>query len=104
MANTVKQELDELGKNIVRDAKATVPVDTGTLKNSIKYETNFISNDRFQIVIEEKYYGTYVNSGTRRQRAQPYMDNAIAKNLPSGVDDIVNTIVGEILNPITQIK
>jgi HK97 gp10 family phage protein len=99
---TVKQELDKLGKSIVSDAIKTVPVDTGALKASLKYETNFISNDEFQIVINEKYYGQYVDKGTRYQKAQSYMSNAIEKNLPKGIEDIVNTITGEILHSIKE--
>lgn len=104
MAKTVKQELEELGKAIVVDAKATVPVDTGALKNSLKYEYTFISNDQFNITIFEKYYGTYVNKGTSRQKAQPYLDNAVKKNLPKGIDDIINIISGEILHKIIEKK
>lgn len=101
---SVNEELNKLGRDIVTDAKATVPVDTGALKNSIKYEYNFISLDKFNLVIEEKYYGVFVDKGTNRQRAQPYMTNAIKKNLPKGTESIINTITGEILNNIKNIN
>lgn len=102
--STVNDELNNLGKKIVQDAKKTVPVDTGKLKNSINYETTFISNDNFQIVIHEKKYGVYVDKGTRKQKAQPYMSDAIEKNLDKGIKNIINVITGEILQSITQIK
>ena len=101
---TVKQELDRLGKAIVADATKTVPVLTGALKASLKYNTNFISNDEFQIVINEKYYGEFVDQGTRYQKANPFMSNAINNNLPKGIDSIINVITGDILNSITTSK
>lgn len=100
MANSIQQELDNLGKNIVKDAKAGALPNkkTGQLDRSFNYEYTFSSNDKFNIVINQKYYGEYLNNKTH------YMDNAIKNNLPNGVEDIINTIIGEIMNPITQIK
>lgn len=97
---TVKDELDNLGKNIANDAKrlALSNKKTGALDRSIKYESAFISNDKFQVTINEKDYGQYLNKKTQ------YMDKAIAKNLDKSIDSIVNIITGEILNPITQKK
>lgn len=100
---SVKDELDNLGRRIAADAKknALPNKKTGALDRSIKYETTFISNEKFQIVIDEKYYGTYLNSGTRRGiKGTHYMDRAIEKNIIKGTDDIINTIAGEILNSI----
>ena len=50
---TVKEELDLLGKNITADMKrlAKPHIDTGALDKSFKYESVFISNDKFNIVI-----------------------------------------------------
>ena len=100
MANKLRDELNELGKNITADAKknALPNKKTGALDRSFNYEYTFSSNDKFNIVINQKYYGEYLNNKTH------YMDNAIKNNLPNGVEDIINTIIGEIMNPITQIK
>ncbi len=98
----VKKELEDLGKAIVKDAKknALPNKDTGNLDRSLSYETVFISDDKFQIVINEKYYGKFLNSGTKNFKGTHYMDKAIDKNLDKGIDSIIEAITGEILNPI----
>lgn len=96
--SSLQDELNNIGKNITNDARkgALKNKKTGALDKSFKYESSFISNDTFQLVINEKYYGEYLNKKTK------YMDKAISSNLDKGIDSIVNIIVGEILNPITQ--
>ena len=61
MSNNVQQELNKLGKNIVKDAKAGALPNkkTGQLDRSFNYEYTFSSNDKFNIVINQKYYGEY---------------------------------------------
>ena len=97
---TVKEELDMLGRKITADAKRNALPNkrTGQLDKSFNYESSFISNDNFQLVINEKEYGQYLNKKTK------YMDKAIKSNLDKGIDSIINIITGEILNPITQKK
>ena len=93
---TVKQELDNLGKKITADAKknALPNKKTGNLDKSFSYETVFLSDEKFNLVINEKFYGQFLNKKTG------YMDKAIEKNIDKGIEDIINTITGEILNPI----
>jgi hypothetical protein len=50
--------LTEIGEQITSQMKASVPVDTGALRNSISYT---ISND--SIVINMLYYGPFQNYG-----------------------------------------
>lgn len=99
---TVKDELNKLGKNIAKDAKrnALPNKKTGALDRSFGYETTFISDEKFNVVINEKFYGKFLNSGHGSFKGTKYMDKAIAKNLDKGIEDIVNAITGEILNPI----
>ena len=98
----VKKELDNLGKAIVNDAKknALPNKDTGALDRSLSYETAFISDEKFQIVINEKYYGKFLNAGTKNFKGTQYMTKAIDKNLNKGLNSIIEAITGEILNPI----
>ena len=93
---TIKQELDNLGKKITADAKknALPNKKTGNLDKSFSYETVFLSDEKFNLVINEKFYGQFLNKKTG------YMDKAIEKNIDKGIEDIINTITGEILNPI----
>ncbi len=100
MMSSIKDELDELGRKITEDAKkyALPNKKTGALDKSFKYETNFISNEKFQIVINEKYYGVYLNNKTH------YMDRALKENLPKGTESIINAITGEILQSVKEIN
>lgn len=91
---SIESELDKIGKNIVKDAKANVAKnkDTGSLQASIRYKTNFIDDDKFNIVIEENDYGKFLNAKTH------YMDKAIEKNIKNNeLDSIVNIITDDML-------
>lgn len=144
---TLDQELQIIGDKIAKLAKQAAPVDTGALKNSIKADHHFISSfevvydksdggtdtvtvhDKFAIVINEKYYGTYQDTGTWADRIRPlpgfnqgtapydssrrgvpatnYMFNAmqtVLKETGGDLDDIIEVLTGEILTPITTVK
>ena len=95
---SVKNELDKLGKNITKDAKqgALKNKKTGQLDKSFSYEYSFISDEKFNIVIYEKYYGKFLNKKTG------YMDKAIEKNLDKGIESITNVMADEFLNEISN--
>ena len=95
---TVKDEIDKLGKNITADAKknALPNKKTGQLDSSFSYKYSFISDEKFNIVIFEKFYGKYLNKKTG------YMDKAIEKNLDKGIESITNVMVDEFLNEISN--
>jgi HK97 gp10 family phage protein len=57
--------------DIEGQAKNRAPVDTGALKNSIS--TEFEDNGLTGIVAPTVEYGIYVEFGTKRMSAQPYM-------------------------------
>lgn len=61
-------------------AKSVVPVDTGKLKNSITTE---MTSQTSAIVAPHTEYAIYVEFGTRKQRAQPYMRPAAEKVRPA---------------------
>lgn len=65
--------------DIVRDAQAIVPVDTGHLKNSIGFDmpTPFEAN-----IGPTANYGGYIEFGTSRMGPRPYMGPAFDRNLP----------------------
>jgi len=96
---TIKDELDNIGSELTRKAKkyALPNKKTGALDRSFSYKTVFISNNKFQIVVNEKFYGKYLNAKTG------YMDKAISETIPNGLDSIIDTIVGEILNDIKKL-
>lgn len=57
--------------DVEAQAKNRVPVDTGALKNSI--DTTFQRDGLLGIVAPHTDYALFVELGTRRQSAQPYM-------------------------------
>lgn len=69
--------LERIGQVAERYAKAKCPVDTGRLRNSITHETG---NDYVYIGTNVEY-APYVELGTRRQRAQPYLKPAIVDHI-----------------------
>lgn len=94
--STVRDELDRLGKSIVKDAKknASKNKKTGRLERSLKYKTTNTGDEKFSVVIEEMYYGKYLNKKT------DYMDKAIDANLDDGIESIVDVLTDEILKDI----
>jgi HK97 gp10 family phage protein len=64
-------------------AKTLVPVDTGTLKNSIS--TGIESGGLLAIVAPHTDYAAYVEFGTRRASARPYMIPAGETEFPAFV-------------------
>ena len=98
----IKSDLDELGKKIVDAAKKNAPVKTGKLKASIDYSTTVSSNDSFTLTISELSYGQFVNSGTKKMKAQPFMTKAIEDNLDGGIQDITKTITEDILSSLKK--
>lgn len=92
--------LNELGSNIINDAKSLVPIDTGALKQSLDYEIDFKSLDTFNITFTGLEYGKYVNFGTRYQKAQPFMTIAIDNNLDEGIKDITKQLTSDMISQI----
>lgn len=66
--------------DIEAHAKTAVPVDTGKLKSSISCEFPRPSQ---AIIAPHTDYAVYVEYGTRKQRAKPYMRPAAEKVAPA---------------------
>ena len=93
---SVQKELDRLGERIINDAKAYARPNkkTGQLERSLSYETTLTSEDNFTLVLEEVYYGKFLNNKTE------FMDKAIRRNLDRGIDSIVDIQINELLKDI----
>lgn len=91
----IEKEVRKVGEDIVRDAKAVVPVDTGRLKKSINYK---LSPDRLSVKVgTDVYYSMFVEFGTYKMPARPYLTPAIARHAPrltKGVEDAVKYAFG----------
>lgn len=66
-----------LGPRIQGNARRTVPVDTGDLKRSIVVQVQTGDKPVLQVGVDEDVagvdYGRYVEEGTSRAPAQPYL-------------------------------
>ena len=74
----LKKEITKASLNVQREAKKICPVDTGRLRSSITVERN----DLVAEVGSNVKYAPYVEFGTKRQRAQPYLRPAYHKEEP----------------------
>lgn len=85
MREQVRQRAVEAVRNasysVETHAKDAVPVDTGTLKNSIA--TEFEPSGLVGLISPHTEYAIYVEYGTRRMRAQPYMRPAAERVRPA---------------------
>lgn len=72
----INDALDEVGMFVVSEAKVRTPVDTGHLRGSIDYTKKFDSIN----VGTNVDYGIYVEKGTSKMKAQPYLTPAIEDN------------------------
>lgn len=75
---------------IERDAKINAPVDTGNLRASI---TTKVKNLEGEVGTNVNYAG-YVEFGTYKQAAQPYLYPAYAQNKNKILNEIKNVVGG----------
>lgn len=73
------QIIETYGLKIASEAAQGAPVDTGALRNSILSESHK-EEDLLFIVRDGVEYGAWVEFGTSRQAAQPFMVQAIENN------------------------
>lgn len=71
--------LEKCGSVAERYAKAKCPVDTGRLRNSLTHEVDMSQGAVF--IGTNVVYGPYVELGTKRQRAQPYLKPAVVDHM-----------------------
>ena len=69
----IRSALREIGRVAVEHATDKVPVRTGNLKSSIAYD----SDDERVIIGSDVYYASYVELGTSKMAAQPYLRPAV---------------------------
>lgn len=85
--------------DIERDAKALVAVDTGNLKNSIGHSDLRLGTSG-QLAVEigpTANYGIFLELGTSRMPAQPFMGPAADRNEP-GFEAAMGQLAGDILD------
>ena len=88
----VAAEVQKAGFRIEADAKAKVPVKTATLQRSI--HTVMSNGGLTGTVGPSVFYGLFVELGTRRMGARPYMRPAAEKNLPTFLAAVKSALAG----------
>ena len=87
----------EAGGNIaLKDAIEHCPVDTGTLKNSLKLRISKQSPTKAEITIEydkSLRYGTFVELGAKGKAPNPFLRNAIDNNIKQINDAITQAVM-----------
>lgn len=75
LKTAITTALEKCGLAAERYAKRKCPVDTGRLRNSITHRTD---SDKKEVVIGTNVeYAPYVELGTSRQKAQPFLEPAV---------------------------
>jgi len=102
LKRALEEALEEIAEKIRDDAKSFAPVDTGSLRKSIRVERE--GELQFSVVAgdggvinprtgREVDYAGYVEFGTSRMSPQPYMQPALEKNK----DEILRIVKEKIL-------
>lgn len=74
---------------VERDAVLKAPVDTGELRNSIGYKKGeFTDEQKEYIVYARSKHAKFIEYGTRKSKAQPFLRPAFQKNKQSIIDEI----------------
>jgi len=77
LTETENRVLEAIGFYVEGEAKLRCPVDTGNLRSSLDHKI-----DGKEIIVGTNVeYAIYVEKGTRRMRAQPYLTPAIENNI-----------------------
>ena len=71
--------LEAIGIEAEGDAARLTPVDTGRLRNSITHTID--GGDKTAIIGTNVEYASYVHNGTSRQKAQPFLIDAVNQNM-----------------------
>lgn len=74
----LKAILGKIASDITAHARTIAPIDTGLLRNSINFEVK----DEMAIVFVGAEYGIYVEFGTARMSARPYLGPAVEAVIP----------------------
>lgn len=79
LPQAVGQAVHEIAFQIEADAKGLAPVDTGFLRSSI--QTSVIDAFTAEVAVGA-HYAAYVEFGTSRMAARPYLTPAVERNRP----------------------
>ena len=99
-----REALREVARKVVQDAKALCPVDTGSLQRSIRAEEYPPEVNIYRIFVvaggkiinpktrKKVDYAAYVEYGTSRAPAQPFLRPALEQNRPLLREVLMNSL------------
>lgn len=85
----------EGGQIVLEEAKRNCPVDTGTLRNSLKLTKDKQTKTKATVKIDydkSLKYGTHVELGTKNQAAQPFLRGSVDENQTEINVEITGTV------------
>lgn len=88
-----KDICNEIGSYVIAEAQTITPVLTGNLRRS---ETFQVMDDNKGVIVgvtKDAPYGIYVEKGTSKQQAQPFLEPAVMNNLAK-----IEEIAGQKIN------
>lgn len=107
----VRQSLRKAAKPILAVARTKCPVDTGTLKKSIKIRAMRRKKNSFGVLVGtalkwftgDTFYGAFVEFGTSKMSARPFMrpafdekkgeaEEILKQEITSGINEAVKTV------------
>lgn len=93
LSDAEQRVLAKIGMLGQAEAALRCPIDTGTLRRSI---TNVVNDGEKSVIIGTNVeYAPFVEKGTSRQKAQPYLEPAIMQNI-NKFKSIAETELGKI--------
>ena len=92
MKKNKAQALEEIGARVERRAKELVPVDTGFLRSSINHQ---VAGNVLHINADADY-ASFIEFGTMRMTAQPYLLPAVREVQPQIPSIMANLATGRI--------
>jgi HK97 gp10 family phage protein len=78
-----RDRLELAAEYVVSEAKLRCPVDTGRLRDSINYQVEFEGNKMTASIGTNVTYGVYIELGTNKIGARPYLRPALLENIPN---------------------
>lgn len=92
VTQNIVAEIEKTAFRIERDAKLTVPVDSGDLRKSINTDVKTKSTGVTAEIGTDIEYSEFVEFGTINQRAQPYLIPSFDKNV-ANLENAINNIL-----------
>jgi len=101
----LRQAAKQGAEIIVQEAKRRAPVDTGTLRKSIRSKFGKRSSDSVTVEIgpsSKAYYGYFVEFGTSRMAAQPFLRPAIDEHKQRAAEETKQAMVEAVLGEVRR--